>query len=69
MAVAPSNTAGHHALLLINPHNLFLLRSELQMVSDEGLECLRRGDVGQFFIYQGFNDEPGGCNTSTELMP
>ena len=36
MAIAPSNTAGHHALLLINPHTSFFFRSELQMVSDEG---------------------------------
>jgi acyl-homoserine-lactone acylase len=27
-AIAPSNTAGHHALLLINPHTSFFFRSE-----------------------------------------
>ncbi len=36
MAIAPSNTAGHHALLLINPHTSFFFRSELQMVSERG---------------------------------
>ena len=46
MAVAPSNTAAHHALLLINPHTSFFFRVELQMSSDEGLERLRRGDLG-----------------------
>ncbi|HET9004312.1 MAG TPA: penicillin acylase family protein, partial [Gemmatimonadaceae bacterium] len=28
-AIAPSNTANHHALLLINPHTSFFFRSEL----------------------------------------
>ena len=46
MAIAPSNTAGHHALLLINPHTSFFFRSELQMVSDEGLNAYGAVDVG-----------------------
>jgi len=29
MAIAPANTADHHALLLINPHTSFYFRSEL----------------------------------------
>src|SRR5438874_12834964 len=37
IAIAPSNTSAHHALLLINPHTSFFFRSELQMVSEEGL--------------------------------
>ncbi len=55
MAVAPSNTIGHHALLLINPHTSFYFRSELQMVSDEGLDAYGAATWGQFFLYQGFN--------------
>src|SRR5512146_934120 len=39
IAIAPSNTANHHALLLINPHTSFFFRSELQMTSDEGLDA------------------------------
>src|SRR5437763_12294580 len=39
VAISPSNTAGHHALLLINPHTSFYFRSELQMTSDEGLNA------------------------------
>src|SRR5690242_9950460 len=39
MAVAPANTVGHHSLLLINPHTSFFFRSELQMVSNEGLDA------------------------------
>ncbi|HYW42927.1 MAG TPA: acylase [Bryobacteraceae bacterium] len=64
-AVAPSNTAAHHALLLINPHTSFFFRSELQMVSDEGLDAYGAVTWGQFFIYQGFNDRAGWMHTSS----
>ena len=50
MAIAPSNTADHHALLLINPHTSFFFRSELQMVSEEGLDAYGASTWGQFFI-------------------
>jgi acyl-homoserine-lactone acylase len=65
MAVAPSNTAGHHALLLINPHTSFFFRSELQMVSGEGLNAYGAVTWGQFFVYQGFNDRAGWMHTSS----
>jgi acyl-homoserine-lactone acylase len=65
MAVAPSNTAGHHALLVINPHTSFFFRSELQMVSGEGLNAYGAVTWGQFFIYQGFNDRAGWMHTSS----
>jgi acyl-homoserine-lactone acylase len=65
MAVAPANTAAHHALLLINPHTSFYFRSELQMVSDEGLNAYGAVTWGQFFIYQGFNDRAGWMHTSS----
>jgi acyl-homoserine lactone acylase PvdQ len=65
MAIAPSNTTGHHALLLINPHTSFYFRSELQMVSDEGLDAYGASTWGQFFIYQGFNDRCGWMHTSS----
>jgi acyl-homoserine lactone acylase PvdQ len=64
-AVAPSNTAGHHALLLINPHTSFYFRSELQMSSGEGLNAYGAVTWGQFFIYQGFNDRAGWMHTSS----
>ena len=64
-AVAPSNTADHHALLLINPHTSFFFRSELQMASDEGLNAYGASTWGQFFIYQGFNDRTGWMHTSS----
>src|SRR5271157_1863498 len=65
MAIAPSNTAGHHALLLINPHTSFFFRSELQMVSEEGLDAYGAVTWGQFFIYQGFNDRVGWMHTTS----
>jgi acyl-homoserine lactone acylase PvdQ len=64
-AIAPSNTAGHHALLLINPHTSFYFRSELQMVSDQGLDAYGAVTWGQFFCYQGFNDHAGWMHTSS----
>ena len=65
IAVAPSNTAGRHALLLINPHTSFFFRSEAQMVSDEGLNAYGALTWGQFFIYQGFNERAGWMHTSS----
>src|SRR6185437_5037074 len=65
MAIAPSNTADHHALLLINPHTSFFFRSELQMVSEEGLDAYGASTWGQFFIYQGFNPHVGWMHTSS----
>ena len=65
MAIAPSNTRDHHALLLINPHTSFFFRSELQMMSDEGLNAYGAVTWGQFFIYQGFNDRAGWMHTSS----
>ena len=64
-AIAPSNTAAHHALLLINPHTSFFFRSELQMASDEGLNAYGAVTWGQFFVYQGFNDRAGWMHTSS----
>jgi acyl-homoserine-lactone acylase len=65
IAIAPSNTVDHHALLLINPHTSFFFRSELQMVSDEGLDAYGAATWGQFFIYQGFNEHVGWMHTSS----
>lgn len=65
MAIAPSNTVDHHALLLINPHTSFYFRSELQMVSEQGLDAYGAVTWGQFFIYQGFNPHVGWMHTSS----
>jgi acyl-homoserine-lactone acylase len=65
IAIAGSNTAGRHPLLLINPHTSFFFRAEAQMVSDEGLNAYGAITWGQFFIYQGFNDRAGWMHTSS----
>jgi acyl-homoserine-lactone acylase len=64
-AIAPSNSANRHALLLINPHTSFFVRSELQMSSDAGLDAYGAATWGQFFIYQGFNAHAGWMHTSS----
>jgi acyl-homoserine-lactone acylase len=63
-AIAPALSASGHALLWINPHTSFYFRSELQMVSDEGLNVYGAATWGQFFIYQGFNEHNGWMHTS-----
>ena len=65
IAVAPANTVGRHALLLINPHTSYYFRSELQMTSDAGLNAYGAATWGQFFLYQGFNDRLGWMHTSS----
>jgi len=64
-AIAPTNSANGNALLLINPHTSFFFRSELHMVSEEGLNAYGAVTWGQFFIYQGFNDRSGWMHTSS----
>src|SRR6202162_1507722 len=65
IAIAPSNTRNHHALLLINPHTSFFFRSELQVTSDEGLNAYGAVTWGQFFVYQGFNERVGWMHTTS----
>jgi acyl-homoserine lactone acylase PvdQ len=67
IAIAPSNTANHHALMLINPHTSFFFRSELQMSSDEGLNAYGAVTWGQIFVYQGFNERAGWMHTSSNV--
>ena len=60
IAIGPSMTASHHAMLLINPHTSFYFRAELQMTSDEGLDAYGAATWGQFvFVYQGWNTPRG----------
>jgi acyl-homoserine-lactone acylase len=65
IAIAPSNTDAHHALLLINPHTSFFFRAEAQMASEEGLNAYGALTWGQFFVYQGFNERAGWMHTSS----
>jgi acyl-homoserine-lactone acylase len=63
-AIAPSRSASGHALLWINPHTSYYFRSELQMVSEQGLNVYGAVTWGQFFVYQGFNSRNGWMHTS-----
>ena len=65
IAIAPSNTLSHHALLLINPHTSFFFRAEVQVTSQQGLNVYGAVTWGQFFVYQGFNARAGWMHTST----
>lgn len=64
-AIAPSNSAAGNALLLINPHTSFYFRAEMHVRSDEGLNAYGAVTWGQFFIYQGFNENTGWMHTSS----
>ena len=63
-AIAPKRSATGNAMLYINPHVPFYFRSEAQMVSEEGLNAYGAATWGQFFIYQGFNENLGWMHTS-----
>jgi acyl-homoserine-lactone acylase len=63
-AIAPARSASGHAMLWINPHTSYYFRSELQMVSREGLNVYGAVTWGQFFVYQGFNAHNGWMHTS-----
>ena len=65
IAIAPRLTANGGTLLLINPHTSFFFRSELQVTSGEGLNAYGAATWGQFFIYQGFNEQAGWMHTSS----
>ena len=65
ISIAPQLTENGHALFLINPHTSFFFRSELHVVSDEGLNAYGATTWGQLFVYQGFNDKLGWMHTST----
>ncbi len=63
-AIAPSKTQSGNALLYINPHVTFYFRPEVHMVSEEGLNAYGAVTWGQFFVYQGFNENCGWMHTS-----
>ena len=50
---------------MINPHTSFFFRSELHMVSEEGLNAYGAVTWGQFFVYQGFSEKAGWMHTSS----
>ncbi|SJZ63794.1 penicillin acylase family protein [Sediminibacterium ginsengisoli] len=64
-AIAPSRTASKNAILYINPHVPFYFRSEIHMVSEEGLNAYGAVTWGQMFVYQGFNEHCGWMHTTS----
>ena len=66
-AFAPSKTASGNAILYINPHTSFYFRPEIQITSEEGLSAYGAVTWGQFFIYQGFNENCGWMHTSSNV--
>ena len=63
--IAPSHSASGHPLLLINPHTSFFFRAEQQVTSGQGLNTYGAATWGQFFIYQGFNQNAGWMHTTS----
>ncbi len=66
-AIAGELTESGNAMLLINPHTSFYFRGEVHVVSEEGLNAYGAVTWGQFFVYQGFNENTGWMHTSTHL--
>lgn len=66
-ALAPAKTASGNAILYINPHTTFYFRPEIQISSEEGLNAYGAVTWGQFFIYQGFNENCGWMHTSSNV--
>lgn len=64
-AIAPKHSKNGNALLYINPHVPFYFRSEMHMVSEQGLNAYGAVTWGQMFIYQGFNEHCGWMHTSS----
>jgi len=65
IAIGPGLSASGHAMLLINPHTSLFFRSEMGMESGEGLHAYGASTWGQFFIYQGFNENLGWMHTTS----
>ncbi len=66
-AISGEHTKSGNAMLLINPHTSFYFRGESQVTSEEGLNAYGATTWGQFFIYQGFNENTGWMHTSTRV--
>ena len=66
-AIAGDLTRSGDAMLLINPHTSFYFRGEIHAVSEEGLNAYGAVTWGQFFVYQGFNEDTGWMHTSTRV--
>jgi acyl-homoserine-lactone acylase len=65
-AISRARTATGNTMLYINPHVPFYFRTEVQIVSEEGLNAYGAVTWGQFFIYQGFNAHCGWMHTTSD---
>ncbi|TXI90751.1 MAG: acylase [Burkholderiaceae bacterium] len=63
-AIAPKLSSNGQAMLMINPHTSFYFRPEIHVKSAQGLNAYGAVTWGQFFIYQGFNQNNGWMHTS-----
>jgi acyl-homoserine-lactone acylase len=66
-AIAPARTVSGNSILFINPHVSFYFRPEVHVVSEEGLNVYGAVTWGQFFVYQGFNENCGWMHTSSDV--
>ena len=64
-AISPKLSKSKTPLLLINPHSEFYNRIEVQLVSKEGLNVYGAPFLGEFHIWQGFNEFCGWMHTVT----
>ncbi len=64
-AISGDLTRSGDTMLLINPHTSFYFRGEVHVVSEQGLNAYGAVTWGQFFVYQGFNQNTGWMHTST----
>jgi acyl-homoserine lactone acylase PvdQ len=64
-AISGKNTRDKNPILLINPHSEFYNRIEVQLVSKEGLNVYGAPFLGEFNIFQGFNEFCGWMHTVT----
>ncbi len=64
-AIAPQKSETGNALLYINPHTTFFYRPEVHFKSKQGLNTYGAVTWGQFFVYQGFNENCGWMHTSS----
>jgi len=64
-AISGKNTKDKNPIILINPHSEFYNRIEVQLVSDEGLNVYGAPFLGEFNVFQGFNEFCGWMHTVT----
>jgi acyl-homoserine-lactone acylase len=64
-AIAPQLNTNGKAMLYINPHTTFYFRPEIHVKSNAGLNAYGAVTWGQFFVYQGFNENCGWMHTSS----